>query len=98
MSTTGVSRRVDAPRAEVYRALLDPASVAKWKAPQGMSCVIHTFEPREGGALRISLTYESPTDAGKTTPQTDTYSGRFVELVPNERVVEIDEFETEDPA
>ena len=35
---------------------------------------------------------------GKTTAHTDTYHGRFVKLVPNERVVEMVEFETADPA
>jgi uncharacterized protein YndB with AHSA1/START domain len=34
---------------------------------------------------------------GKTTAHTDTYRGRFVTLVPDERVVEVDEFETTDP-
>ena len=28
----------------------------------------------------------------------DTHHGRFVKLVPNEQVVEVDEFETADPA
>ena len=39
-----------------------------------------------------------PTGTGKTTAHTDTYRGCFVQLVPDERVVEVDEFETEDPA
>ena len=51
-----------------------------------------------GGTFRISLTYDSPTGVGKTTAHTNTYRGRFIELVPNERVVEIDEFETQNPA
>ena len=42
-------------------------------------------------------TYEAPTAAGKTTAHTDTYHGRFVKLVPNKEVVEVDEFETTDP-
>jgi len=29
---------------------------------------------------------------------TDTYHGRFVKLLQNEQVVEVDEFETDDPA
>src|SRR5262245_6255505 len=29
---------------------------------------------------------------------TDTYHGRFVKLVPNQQTVEVDEFETKDPA
>jgi uncharacterized protein YndB with AHSA1/START domain len=40
----------------------------------------------------------APTGAGKTTAHTDTYHGRFIELVPDEKVVEVVEFETADPA
>jgi uncharacterized protein YndB with AHSA1/START domain len=96
--TTRAGRYVKAPRASVYGALIDANAVAKWKVPTGMTCHIHAFEGREGGAFRISLTYDAPTEEGKTTANTDTYQGRFVELVPNERVVEVDEFETADPA
>jgi uncharacterized protein YndB with AHSA1/START domain len=46
----------------------------------------------------VNSEFLSPTGVGKTTAHTDTYHGRFVELVPNERVVEIDEFETANPA
>ena len=63
-----------------------------------MTSHVHSFEGREGGTFRISLTYDAPTGAGKTTAHTDTYHGRFVKLVPNERVVEVVEFETTDPA
>jgi uncharacterized protein YndB with AHSA1/START domain len=97
MSATHIRRRINAPRAAVYRALLDANAVARWMVPAGMSSQVHTFDPREGGAFRISLTYEAPTGTGKTTAQTDTYHGRFVTLVPDEQVVEVVEFETEDP-
>jgi uncharacterized protein YndB with AHSA1/START domain len=89
---------VNAPRARVYAALVDPDAIARWKVPAGMSCQVHAFDAREGGAFRISLTYDAPTGAGKTSGRTDTYHGRFVELVPDERVVEVDEFETDDPS
>jgi uncharacterized protein YndB with AHSA1/START domain len=82
----------------VYAALVDADAIAKWKVPAGMTCHVHSFDAREGGTFRISLTYDAPTEAGKTTEQTDTYRGRFVELVADERVVEVDEFETDDPA
>jgi uncharacterized protein YndB with AHSA1/START domain len=97
MSTTRISRHINAPRDAVYRALLDPRAVSAWKVPDGMTSHIHEFDAREGGMLRISLTYEAPTGIGKTTEHTDTYHGRFVKLVPNEQVVEVDEFETADP-
>jgi uncharacterized protein YndB with AHSA1/START domain len=66
--------------------------------PSGMTSHVHAFDPREGGSFRISLTYDAPTGTGKTTAQADTYHGRFVQLVPNEKVVEVVEFETADPA
>ena len=89
---------MNAPRASVYRALLDAQAVAIWMVPTGMSSHVHAFDAREGGAFRISLTYDAPTGAGKTTAHTDTYHGRFVKLVPNEQLVEVVEFETADPA
>ena len=82
----------------MYRALLDAEAIARWKVPDGMTCEVHELDAREGGAIRVSLTYDDPTGTGKTKPHTDTYSGRFVKLVPNEEVVEVDEFETADPA
>jgi uncharacterized protein YndB with AHSA1/START domain len=56
------------------------------------------FDAREGGLFRISLMYDEPSGAGKTTAHTDTYHGHFVTLVPNEQVVEVMEFETADAA
>jgi uncharacterized protein YndB with AHSA1/START domain len=98
VSSTRIRQHVNAPRAAVYRALLDARSVATWKVPTGMTSHVHAFDAREGGAFRVSLTYDAPTGAGKTTAHTDTYHGRFVKLVPDEQVVEAVEFETDDPA
>src|SRR4051812_10731448 len=98
MRTTRVSRHINAPRALVYRTLLDARALPQWKVPDGMTCQVHAFDAREGGAIRVSLTYDAPSGAGKTTAHTDTYHGRFVRLVPNEQIVEVDEFETTDPA
>jgi uncharacterized protein YndB with AHSA1/START domain len=98
MTSTQASCHVNAPRTSVYSALIDPVAIARWKVPAGMTCQVHEFDGREGGAFRISLTYDEPNRAGKTTSHTDTYHGRFVKLVPNELVVEADEFETADPA
>ena len=98
VSSTRIRRRVNAPRATVYRALLDARAVATWMVPTGMTSHVHAFDAREGGQFRISLTYDAPTGTGKTTAHTDTYHGHFVTLVPDERVVEVVEFETTDPA
>ena len=96
--STRLSQYIAAPRAAVYRALLDPVAVAVWMVPDGMSSQVHEFEPREGGRFRITLTYDLPNGRGKSTARSDTYHGEFVKLVPDERVVQIMEFETDDPA
>ena len=98
MQSTRVTHHIAAPRPAVYRALLDPDAVAAWRVPAGMTCEVHEFDAREGGAFRISLTYDAPDRAGKSSAHTDTYHGHFVRLVPDERVVEELEFETADPA
>ena len=85
MSSTRISCRVNAPRALVYRALLDPRAVATWMVPDGMTSNVHSFDAREGGSFRISLTYDEPARTGKTTAHSATFHGRFVKLVPNQR-------------
>lgn len=98
MTSTRLARFIRAPRSAVYRALLDSRAVETWNVPDDMTSRIHVFDAREGGAFRISLTYEAPDAVGKTSAHTDTYHGRFVELVPDARVVQVLEFETDDPA
>lgn len=66
--------------------------------PDSMTSHIHSFDAREGGAFRVSLTYGMPVTAGKTIEQADTFHGRFVKLVPDTEVVQAVEFETDDPA
>ena len=98
MSTTRLSRHIRAPRGRVYEALIDAGAVQRWMVPDSMTSHVHSFDAREGGTFRVSLTYDAPTDTGKTSAQTDTYHGRFVRLVPGEEVVQVVEFETADPA
>ena len=98
MATTRVSRHISAARADVYRALLDPKAVEKWMVPDGMVSHVHEFDARQGGTFRISLTYDAPTTAGKTTSQTDTFHGVFTKLIPETEVVQVVEFESEDPS
>jgi uncharacterized protein YndB with AHSA1/START domain len=98
MYTTRISGHVRAPRSVVYRAFLDAGAVAAWRVPDGMTSEVHEFDGREGGYFRVSLTYDAPGAAGKSAPHTDTYHGHFVRLVPDERIVEVLEFETADPA
>ncbi|MCS0602660.1 SRPBCC domain-containing protein [Streptomyces sp. LP11] len=98
MYATRIIRHVQAPPEAVYRALLDPGALAAWRVPDGMTARVHLFEAREGGAFRISLTYDDARDTGKSGARTDTYRGHFARLVPDARVVEVFAFETGEEA
>lgn len=97
MTSTRITFHIAAPPPAVYRAMLDPEAIPRWRVPDGMRCTVHEFEPREGGRFRVSLTHDAPTGTGKTSDHTDTYHGHFAELVENEKLVEVVEFETDDP-
>ena len=92
------SRLIKASAETIYRALVDPEAVASWRPPQGMRAEILAFEPREGGTFRMAFIYEDAGSHGKTSDNADVFEGRFVELVPDRRVVEVIEFESDDPA
>ena len=97
--STQVSQIVKAPREAVYRAFLDPDAVAAWLAPDTMRGHVETFEPHEGGTFKMSLTYLNQQDrpAGKTSDDTDTFEGKFVEMIPNEKIVWVTAFESDQP-
>ena len=92
-----MDRFVNASPTAVYRALTDGQTVGLWRAPDGMTCTVHTFDTRRGGEFRISLTYDDESRAGKSVGNVDTYQGYFRELVPDRRIVEVIGFETSDP-
>lgn len=100
MTTThSGSRVIGATPQAIYQALLDPAAVAVWRPPQGMSARVLQHEPRVGGAFRMAFIYDQPQGApGKTQPDADVFHGRFLALAENRRVVEEVEFESEEPA
>jgi uncharacterized protein YndB with AHSA1/START domain len=97
--STRVSMLIKAPRKAVYQAFLDPHALASWLPPNDMTGQVHEFDPRVGGRFRISLTYKHAERSlpGKTSADTDTVQGRFVELIPSEKIVQIVEFESQQP-
>ncbi len=96
---TRVTRIIKAPRPAVFAAFLDAETLAQWLPPTTMSGEMHVFEPRTGGNIHMSLRYRDRKDAaGKTSADTDAFRGRFTELVPDEKIVWVVEFESADPA
>lgn len=101
MKRTDYASRVIKARPEtIYQAFVDPKALVAWLPPKGMRGEIHLFDVREGGTYRMTLTYDGAEQSipGKTSDNTDVVQGRFLELVPNERIVQLVEFESDDPA
>ena len=93
------SRVVAAPPERIYAALLDPDALAQWLPPDGMSGRFERFDARPGGSYRLVLTYTDPaTSLGKSTTGSDIIEARFVDLLPNARVVTAVDFVSDDPA
>lgn len=92
-------RFIAAPPQKIFQALLDPKAVAVWQPPAGMTAEIFQFEPHPGGAFHMALIYTGDHRLpGKTSEHADLVKGRFAEIVPDVRVVQIVEFESDDPA
>jgi uncharacterized protein YndB with AHSA1/START domain len=94
------SRVIKAPPADIYRAYVDPNALVRWLPPTGMKGRIETFDPRDGGEYRLVLTYVDANQSatGKTTRDADVVHGRFLELVPDRRIVQSVRFESADPS
>jgi len=97
--TDSASLVVDAPLRRVYAALIEPQALLKWLPPDGMSGRFEHFDARTGGSYRMRLTYaEAPETGGKSSADSDVVDVRFVEIVPDERVVQAADFESDDPS
>lgn len=91
-------RVLAAPIERTYAALIDPDALVVWLPPEGMTGRIEHFDPRPGGSYRMVLTYSDPAAArGKASPDSDIVEARFVEVVPNVRVVHAVNFASDDP-
>ncbi|NHC46459.1 SRPBCC family protein [Motilibacter aurantiacus] len=97
--TDSASRHVAAPAEQVFAALVDPAALAAWLPPEGMSGRFEHADIRPGGWYRLVLSYDDPTSGtGKTTAGTDVVDSRIVDLVPGQRLVQEVDFVADDPA
>ena len=92
------SRVIAAPLERVYAAFVDADQLLAWLPPDGMSGRFETFDARPGGSYRLVLTYESSGGQGKASADSDVVEARFVDVVPNVRVVQAVDFVSDDPA
>ena len=71
---------------KVYRAFLEPDALAKWLPPNGFACTVHYLEPKVGGSYKMSF-------RNFTTSQSHSFTGKYVELIPDQRLRYSDRFE-----
>lgn len=70
----------------VYRAFLDPDAMVKWLPPHGFTGRVHEMNATVGGSYRMSFTNFS-------TGSSHSFGGKFLELVPGERIRHTDKFD-----
>jgi uncharacterized protein YndB with AHSA1/START domain len=97
MSHTTNSRVIHAPAEKIYAAFGDPTALETWQAPGDMTGKVHRFDFRTGGGYEMSLYYPDEETRGKTGGNEDRFTVRFVELVPNRKIVQAVHFASPDP-
>ncbi len=85
-STVRLHRVFTAPPERVYRAFMDPIALVKWIPPQGFTCTVHKMEAKVGGSYKMSFT-------NFTTNKSHAFGGKYLELVPNEKLRYSDKFD-----
>ena len=85
-NTVRFHRVLHAPPERVYRAFLDADAKAKWLPPYGFTAKVHHSEAKVGGTYKMSFT-------NFTTKKSHGFGGKYVELVPNERIRYTDKFD-----
>jgi uncharacterized protein YndB with AHSA1/START domain len=71
---------------KIYRAFIDPDAICKWMPPYGFTCKVHQIDVRVGGKYKMSFT-------NFTTGKSQSFGGKYIELIPNESIVNTDEFD-----
>lgn len=70
----------------IYRAFLDADAMAKWLPPNGFTGKVHHMDATVGGTFKMSFT-------NFTTQQAHSFGGKYLELIPNEKLRYTDTFD-----
>jgi uncharacterized protein YndB with AHSA1/START domain len=71
---------------KVFRAFTTPDAMMRWLPPNGFTCTVHQMDAKVGGTYRMSFT-------NFTTGKAHAFGGKYLELVPGERIRYTDRFE-----
>jgi uncharacterized protein YndB with AHSA1/START domain len=75
-----------APPERVYKAFLDADAMVKWLPPHGFTGKVHHLDAKVGGTYKMSFTNFGSGNG-------HSFGGKYLELVPNERIVHTDAFD-----
>jgi uncharacterized protein YndB with AHSA1/START domain len=70
----------------IYRAFLDPDAIVKWLPPNGFTGKVHHMDATVGGIHKMSF-------KNFTTGRNHSFGGKYLELVPYERIRYTDMFD-----
>jgi len=84
--TVKLHRVYKCPPERLYKAFIDPDAMVKWVPPHGFTGRVHEIDARVGGGYRMSFTNFG-------TGKSHSFGGRYVEMVPGERLRYTDQFE-----
>jgi uncharacterized protein YndB with AHSA1/START domain len=84
--TVRLHRVLRATPERIYRAFLDADAMAKWLPPNGFTGKVHHLDARVGGSYKMSFTNFG-------TGHGHSFGGKFLELVPSERIRHTDKFD-----
>ena len=71
---------------KIYRAFVDADAMAKWLPPNGFTGKVHHMDAKVGGTYKMSFT-------NFTTGRSHSFGGKYLELVPHERIRHTDRFD-----
>lgn len=85
-NTIWLHRVLRTPPERIYRAFLNADAMAKWLPPNGFTGKVHHLDAKVGGTYKMSFTNFS-------TGKSHSFGGKYLELVPNERLRYTDQFD-----
>jgi uncharacterized protein YndB with AHSA1/START domain len=85
-NTVRLHRVLTAKPDKVYRAFTEADAMAQWLPPSGFTCTVHQLDAKVGGTHKMSF-------RNFTTGMSHSFGGKYLELVPGERLRYTDKFD-----
>jgi len=85
-NTVRLHRVIPVKPEKLYRAFVEADAIASWLPPFGFTCTVHEIDAKVGGRHRMTF-------RNFTTGHSHSFGGKYLELVPSERLVYTDTFD-----